>query len=51
MSDRDKKLLVYLGALVILAAAYFLVGKPYLDKIDQLSTEKSQLQMELAQKQ
>ncbi len=50
MSDRDKKLLVYLGALIILAAAYFLVGKPFLDKIDALSLEKSQLQSELSQK-
>lgn len=50
MSDRDKKLLVYLGALIIFAAAYFLVAKPFLDKIDQLSTEKIQLQNELAQK-
>ena len=50
MSDRDKKLLIDLGALVILAAAYFLVGKPYLDKIDSLSNEKNQLQSELSQK-
>ncbi len=50
MSDRDKKLLVYLGALIILAAAYFLVGKPYLDKLDELSNEKSQLEMELREK-
>lgn len=50
MSSRDKKLLVYLGALVILAAAYFLIGKPYLDKIDNLSNEKTLLQTELAQK-
>ncbi len=50
MSDRDKKLLVYLGALVILAAAYFLVGKPFLDKIDELSSEKATLQNELSEK-
>ncbi len=50
MSDRDKKLLVYLGALIILAAAYFLVGKPFLDKIDQLSAEKPQLESELREK-
>ena len=50
MSDRDKKLLVYLGALMILAAAYFLVGRPYLDKTEQLSNEKTQLQIELANK-
>ncbi len=50
MSDRDKKLLVYLGAIVIIAAAYFLVGKPFLDKIDTLSTEKTQLEQELRAK-
>lgn len=50
MSDRDKKLLVYLGALIIVAAAYFLVGRPYLDKIDQQSAEKMQLTSELNEK-
>ena len=50
MSDRDKKLLVYLGALSIVAAAYFLVGRPYLDKIDQQSAEKTQLTSELNEK-
>lgn len=50
MSERDKKLLVYLGALVILAVAYFFVGRPYLDKIDALSTEKMQLESQLAEK-
>ena len=50
MSDRDKKLLVYLGALIIVAAAYFLVGRHYLDKIDQQSVEKTQLTSELNEK-
>ena len=50
MSDRDKKLLVYLGSLIIIAAAYFLVGKPFLDKIDKLSEEKTQLETELRAK-
>lgn len=50
MSDRDKKLLLYLGALLIVAAAYFFIGKPYLDKIDALSNEKSKLQVELSAK-
>ena len=50
MSDRDKKLLVYLGALVILACAYFLVTKPFLDKMDELSAEKTKLETELSQK-
>lgn len=51
MSDRDKKLLVYLGALIILAAAYFLVGRPYLDKIDALESQKMNLQTVLSEKQ
>lgn len=51
MSERDKKLLVYLGSLIILAAAYFLVGRPYLDKIDAISTENDQLEMDLKKKQ
>lgn len=50
MSERDKKLLVYLGAVIILAVAYFFVGRPYLDKIDQLTTEREQLEHTLAQK-
>ncbi len=50
MSSRDKKLLVYLGALIILAAAYFLIGRPFLDRIDLLSSEKMQLQQELSAK-
>ena len=50
MSDRDKKLLVYLGALIILALAYFLVAKPFLDKMDTLSIEKTELQSELSRK-
>ena len=47
MSERDKKLLIYLGALIILALAYFLVGRPFLDKLDEVNYEKSQLQSEL----
>ena len=47
MSERDKKLLIYLGALIILAVAYFLVGKPFLDKLDAVNREKSELQNEL----
>lgn len=50
MSDRDKKLLVYLGALIILAVAYFLVGRPFLDKNEKLSNEKMQLEQELREK-
>lgn len=51
MSERDKKLLIYLGSVIILAAAYFLVGKPYLDKYNTLLDEKVVLETELAQKQ
>lgn len=51
MSDRDKKLLIYVGALVILAAAYFLVGKPYLDKYNELTAQKPELESTLAAKQ
>jgi len=50
MSDRDKRLLVYLGALIILAAAYIFVGRPYLDKMDRLSDENTTLRTELSQK-
>lgn len=50
MSERDKKLLIYLGAMLILAAAYFLVGRPYLDKYDELTNEKIQLEQTLSQK-
>ena len=50
MSDRDKKSLVYLGALIILAIAYFLVARPFLNKIDELSSEKDQLQAELSKR-
>ena len=47
MSDRDKKLLIYLGAVIIVAMAYFFVGRPYLDKLDKVNFEKSELQREL----
>ncbi len=50
MSDRDKKLLVYLGAMIILALAYFIVARPFMDKIDVLNNEKPQLEAELRQK-
>ena len=51
MSERDKRLLIYLGAVVILAAAYFFVGSPYLDKIDALTSQKEELERELSQRQ
>lgn len=51
MSQRDKKLLIYLGALLILAAAYILVGRPYIDKLDALNDEKMALRSELNEKQ
>lgn len=51
MSERDKKLLIYVGALVILAAVYFLVGRPYLDKYNELVANKPNLEQTLAAKQ
>lgn len=51
MSERDKKLLVYLGSLIILAAAYFLVGSPYMTKIEELESQKGSIQSELNEKQ
>ncbi len=51
MSARDKKLLVYLGALLIIAASYFFAGRPFLDKIDTLTQEKTQLEATLREKQ
>lgn len=44
ISAKDKKLLVYLLAIGILAAAYFFVAKPFMDKVDNISSEASQLQ-------
>lgn len=50
MSERDKKLLIYLGAIVIIAAAYFLVTKPFLDKYDKLKADNQQLENVLREK-
>jgi len=50
MSTRDKKLLVYFGAFLIIAVAYFFVGRPYLDKISVLSMEKMELENTLSEK-
>ncbi len=47
MSDRDKKLLLFLGSFIIIVAAYFFVGRPFLDKLDKVNYEKSELQKEL----
>ena len=44
ISARDKKLLVYLLAISIIAGAYFFVAKPLLDKQEALTDEISQLQ-------
>lgn len=51
MSERDKKLLFYLAAMLILAIPYFFIVRPHLDKIDALDGMKMQLNSELAQKQ
>lgn len=50
MSARDKKILVYLGAIVIMAAAYFLGMRPLLDKIEVQTTTNENLRNELRQK-
>lgn len=50
MSERDKKLLIYLGAIVIIAAAYFLVTKPFMDKYDKIKAENMQLENVLREK-
>lgn len=44
ISARDKKLLVYLLAISIIAGAYFFVAKPLLDKQAALTTEINELQ-------
>ena len=44
ISARDKKLLVYLLAISIIAGAYFFVAKPLLDKQAALTEEISELQ-------
>ena len=44
ISARDKKLLVYLLAISIIAGAYFFVAKPLLDKQAALTDEISELQ-------
>ena len=44
ISARDKKLLVYLLAISIIAGAYFFVAKPLLDKQAAMTTEINELQ-------
>ena len=50
MSNRDKKLLIYLGATIIVAAVFFFLVRPFLDKIDKLGNQKVQLQSVLNEK-
>ncbi len=47
MSNRDKKLLVYLGTVLILAAAYYLVVSPVLSKIEVMNNHISDLEQQL----
>lgn len=47
ISARDKKLLVYLLAISIIAGAYFFVAKPLLDKQAKLNEEISELQQKV----
>jgi len=43
MSNHDKKLLIYLGAAIILACAYFFAVKPFGDKTEQFVTKTADL--------
>lgn len=47
ISARDKKLLVYLIAISIIAGSYFFVAKPLLDKQAKLNEEISELQQKV----
>ena len=47
ISARDKKLLVYLLAVVIIAGAYYFAGRPFMDKNAENTDKITQLQMEL----
>lgn len=47
MSNRDKKLLVYLGTVIILAAAYYLVVSPVLSKIEVMNNHITELEEQL----
>ncbi len=48
MSDRDKKLLYYIGAILIIVAAYFLVFQKFNTKTADLKTQNDQLTTEVA---
>ena len=47
MSNKDKKLLVYLIAIGIVALVYFFVARPNLDKQQKLATESDNLRMQV----
>lgn len=47
MSNRDKKLLVYLGTVIILAATYYLAVSPLLSKIETMNTHITELEEQL----
>lgn len=47
MSNKDKKLLVYLIAIGIVALVYFFVARPNLDKQQQLAIESDNLRMQV----
>lgn len=44
LTNKDKKLLVYLLAICLVACSYFFVAKPLLDKQEKLSMENEELQ-------
>jgi len=47
LTNKDKKLLVYLIAICIVAGSYFFAAKPLLDKQEALSKENQKLQTEV----
>jgi len=47
ISNKDKKLLVYLAAVAIVAATYFFLAKPLLDKWSVMNDEIAELEMQL----
>lgn len=47
MNDRDKTLLIYLGAAIILACAYFFGARPLMEKMEILATEADAMKEEI----
>lgn len=47
ISNKDKKLLVYMLAIAIVAGTYFFVAKPFMEKTEALNTEVEELQRDV----